>query len=213
MSETTIFLKNRLERLQRGDLRARDELIAKVSHRLTILAERMLRDYPRVARWEQADDICQQAAIRLHRCLAEIVPPTPEDFLRLAALQLRRELKDLARHYFGPEGQGANHASTAPKSGKSTLEPLNHEQGDTTCNPEKLAIWTEFHAAVETLPEIEQKVFDLLWYHELPQAEAAEILQVSERQVRRYWQSARLSLQRKIGSFSQFHQQSGVDES
>lgn len=47
-----------------------------------------------------------EAAIRLDRALAEKVPKDASHFFRLAALQIRRERIDLARHYGGPEGMG-----------------------------------------------------------------------------------------------------------
>ncbi len=198
MTETTFFLENCLERLKSGDLDARDELIARVSCRLRVLVRQMLQDYPRVARWEQADDLFQEAAIRLHRCLAEVIPATPQDFFSLAALQIRRELRDMARHYFGPEGHAAKHVSAAPNASNPSFLSERFEPFDSSLNPERLAIWTEFHAAVDRLPEIEKRVFDLLWYNELSQTVAAKMLQISVRHLRRHWQSARLKLQEQF---------------
>jgi RNA polymerase sigma factor (sigma-70 family) len=200
MSETTLFLQSCLGHLKLGDLRARDDLVARVSCRLTVLAERMLRKYPGVARWEQAEDIFQQAAMRLHRSLEDVVPETVEDFYRLGALQLRRELSDMARRYSGPFGLGANHASDALKITKADINSEPSDPVEIGSTAEDLAIWAEFHACVECLPEFEKKVFELLWYHELKQAEAAELLQISERQLRRHWQSARLLLRKHLGS-------------
>jgi RNA polymerase sigma factor (sigma-70 family) len=57
-----------------------------------------------------------------------------------------------------------------------------------------LAIWTEFHAQVERLPDKEREVFDLLWYQELTQAEAAALLGVDVRTVKYRWQAARVKL-------------------
>jgi RNA polymerase sigma factor (sigma-70 family) len=47
---------------------------------------------------------------------------------------------------------------------------------------------------VEALPIQEREVFSLVWYHELTQAEAAEILQCAEITVRRHWLEARRRL-------------------
>ena len=199
MTETTLLLENCLQRLKAGDLQARDELIARASRRLFILTERMLRHYQRVSRWEQADDVFQQAVIRLYRCLAEVVPPTLEDFFRLGTLQLRRELNTMARHYFGKQGPVGNHDHYA-NNGRKSLESIRYsEPADTTFNPEKISLWTEFHDAADQLPEREKQVFDLIWYHGLNQSEAAEILQISERQLRRYWHSARIRLNQQLG--------------
>ena len=57
-----------------------------------------------------------------------------------------------------------------------------------------MAAWAEFHRQAELLPDEEREVFDLLWYQGLSQSEASELLQVSERTVKRRWQSARLYL-------------------
>jgi DNA-directed RNA polymerase specialized sigma24 family protein len=198
MAETTVFLQNCLNRLKRGDLSARDELIGRVSGRLFALADRMLRDFPRVARWEQADDVLQQAAMRMHQCVAATVPENLEHFFRLAALQIRRELLDMADRYLGPEGLGANHASAITKSVTGSVVPGNEMHVDKVPGPVDLAIWTEFHTAVEQLPEQEKSVFGLLWYHEFTHAEAAQILNISERQLRRHWQSARLRLRKQL---------------
>jgi RNA polymerase sigma-70 factor (ECF subfamily) len=69
---------------------------------------------------------------------------------------------------------------------------------DGTWSPDDLACWSEFHEAADRLPEPERTAFDLLYYHELPQIEVAGLMHVSERQLRRYWQSARRELHRVL---------------
>jgi DNA-directed RNA polymerase specialized sigma24 family protein len=49
------------------------------------------------------------------------------------------------------------------------------------------------------LPPIEREAFDLLFYQELSQAEAAAVLAVSVRTIKRRWQSARLRLVQNLG--------------
>jgi RNA polymerase sigma factor (sigma-70 family) len=66
-------------------------------------------------------------------------------------------------------------------------------------DPGRLAAWSEFHRQVELLPPEDREVFDLLWYQELSQAEAAALLNISERTVKRRWQSARLALFEAMG--------------
>ena len=112
----------------------------------------------------------------------------------MAALQIRRELIDQVRRHFGPEGIGANHASNAPgdSSGSTPSEPYDAPQS--TYDPVKLAGWAEFHEQVDLLPDDERSAFDLIWYQGLTQADAAEILGISERTLKRRWLAARLSL-------------------
>ena len=69
-------------------------------------------------------------------------------FSALATLQIRRELLDLARHYFGPQGTGANHASHGRDSEAGPLD-----RADSAAEPSKQAEWCEFHRIIDTLPQ------------------------------------------------------------
>jgi RNA polymerase sigma factor (sigma-70 family) len=77
--------------------------------------------------------------------------------------------------------------------GSSDGQPLNPSERS-TCSAAHLERWAEFHRQVELLPEEEREITSLLWYHGLSQAEAAEMLGISERTLQRRWQSARLKL-------------------
>ena len=111
--DTSTIIQGCIDRLRTGDESARAELLSCASDRLARMARKMLKGYPGVARWEEGDDIAQNALIRLDRALRAVAPPTARDFFRLAAAEVRRELIDLARHYYGPRGLGANHSSDA----------------------------------------------------------------------------------------------------
>src|SRR4051794_13333476 len=111
--EESTHLRDCLERLGRGDQTATGELIAAVCERLRSLAHVMLRDYPRLRSRQETADVLQNALIRLHRALQTVAPATPRDFYRLATLQIRRELRDLVRHHFGPQGSGAHERDAA----------------------------------------------------------------------------------------------------
>jgi RNA polymerase sigma factor (sigma-70 family) len=197
MSETssqTVQIQAWLDRMREGDAASCHELLRCACERMRSLARKMLRGYPSVQRWEQTDDVLQNATLRLYRTLQQIPVQTSRDFFRLAALNIRRELLDLAKHYYGPQGHGAHHASmsdnpSSPSSDGRRLEPVDLSQ-----EPSRVAAWSEFHQQIEKLPESEREVFDLLWYQGLSQAEAAELLQVSERTIKRRWLSARLAL-------------------
>ncbi len=193
-SSQSVQVQGWLDRLHAGDESARKELINCACERLTRLTRKMLKGYPRLKRWEQTDDVMQNATVRLYRALGEVRPASPADFFRLAALNVRRELLDLAKHYYGPRGQGARHASVGQtpaeaSEGSPALDPP--VSGD---EPNRLAAWTEFHQQIDRLPDEEREMFDLLWYQGLSQAEAASLLNVSERTIKRRWQSARLRL-------------------
>jgi RNA polymerase sigma factor (sigma-70 family) len=192
-SSQTLYIQACLDRLRGGDETARADLLACACARLRNLARKMLKGYPNVHRWEQTDDVLQNATLRLHRTLQQLTVETPRDFFRLAALNIRRELLDLAKHYYGPQGQGARHATW--RGGDSSRgDPEHPDPAELSGEPSRLAAWSEFHEQIAALPEEEREVFDLLWYQGLSQAEAAELLGVSERTIKRRWQTARLKL-------------------
>ena len=191
----TMHVQACLDRLRGGDETARAELLACACERLRNLARKMLRGFPRVHRWEQTDDVLQNAALRLYRALQQITAETSRDFFRLAALNIRRELLDLAKRYYGPEGQGAHHGTWGPGESATTANDSGPaDPADPSREPSRLAAWTEFHERIAALPDEEREAFDLLWYQGLSQAEAAELLGVSERTVKRRWQTARFQL-------------------
>ena len=178
LMQTTTKLQHWLDLMRNGDDRGRTELCSHACERLRLLTRRMLRGYPLVRRWEQTDDVLQNAMLRLYRALADMTPDSLRHFYNLATLQIRRELLDLAKH----------HARNEDGQGK--------EPADVDGEPSSLVEWSEFHALVETLPDEEREVFALVWYHDLSLAEAADVLGVSTRTVIRRWQAARIRLQK-----------------
>jgi RNA polymerase sigma-70 factor (ECF subfamily) len=195
---TTSHLQGCLDRLRQGDASARDALLASSRERLLLLARKMLRHYRRVRRWEDSDDVVQKAHMRLDRMLDQVAVSSVRDYLRLAATNIRRVLIDLARHYYGPQGAGAHQITPRPPGDSEDAAPRD-TPGDTSNEPARLAAWTELHQQVERLPDEECEVFDLLWYQGLTQPEAAELLGVSLKTVKRRWQAARLNLMKALG--------------
>jgi RNA polymerase sigma factor (sigma-70 family) len=197
-NRTTIRIQRCLLRLARQDAAARAELLEHARRRLTLLADRMFAKFPMLHRREEAEDVFQEAMVRLWQSLEEVGPTTVAGFMGLATLQMRRALRDLARRHFG------RHKGTAEDPGRhravTGIQGLtfDDEPGDSTWHPDALACWSEFHAAAERLPEPERTAFDLLYYHELSQTDVANLMQVSARQVRRYWQTARRELHRQL---------------
>ncbi len=189
-SPSTAQLEGWLQRLHAGDAAARDRLIEHVCDRLRRLTRKMLKGFARVRRYAETDDVLQNALMRLLRALQEVRPASAREFLGLAAAQVRRELIDLARHFFGPQGAGAHHAS---RPGESAGDHPD-EPADATLDPGALAEWREFHEQVGRLPAEEREAVDLLFYQGLPQADAAALLNVSVRTLQRRWQGAQLKL-------------------
>lgn len=182
----TTDLHNLLDLARQGDPDARCRVIEHACDRVRTLTRKMLRAYPRVRRWSETDDVLQSALLRLHRSLAEVRPESPRQFHGLAATQIRRELLDLAKHFHGARGIGANHHSDGGKAAERTsAEPFE---------PETLEAWARFHELVDALHDEEKETVQLLWYEGLKQPEAAALMGVSLATLKRRWQSARLRL-------------------
>lgn len=196
--DSTTQLQDLIERLRAGDPSARQELINRAYQRLTALVRKVLRGFPRVRSFEDSSDVLHDALPRLLRALEAVPPASAADFFRLAARQIKWELMDLVQRYYGPRGPGGKHVA-APAGEASSSAAAAADPSDATHEPGRLALWREFHAQVEALPEEERAVFDLLWYQGLTQAEAAPLLGVAEVTVRRRWMAARIRLQDTLG--------------
>ena len=184
----TTQIQDCLARLRGGDDAARAALIDHACRSLQQLAHRMLRGYPIVGRWEQTDDVLNQAMLRLHRALGEVRPGSPKEFLMLATAQVRRELIDMARHYGGPQGLGRHHATDG--LGADGDAPPRYDPADETHEPSTIAEWAEFHAKVEALPDPERDVFSARWYDQLSFPEIGQMLGIADRTAKRRWRQA-----------------------
>src|SRR5262245_58654042 len=102
------------------------------------LTRQMLNRHPAIRRWTESNDVFQGAVVRLVRALKDVRPESMRSFFALATQQIRRELIDLARHYYGPHGLGANHASgLAETNGQAAA----HDKHDSTVDPRGTAEW------------------------------------------------------------------------
>jgi RNA polymerase sigma-70 factor (ECF subfamily) len=194
--DQTTQLQGLLDRMQQGDDAARQELVGLAYERLRRLAKKIFnQDYPRLHHLHGTSSILHEMAIRLLRALQEIRPSTVREFFTLAARHTRWVLLDLARR---PDPVVR---PVAPPTNGSLESSWPLEPADTSNDPAKIALWTEFHRAVEGLPQEERDVVDLHWYQGLTQAEAARLLGVSPKQVSLRWISARLKLARQMPGF------------
>jgi RNA polymerase sigma-70 factor (ECF subfamily) len=192
-ADNSTELQSLLDRARGGDEQAYEELMSRAAHRLRRLTHRMLAGFPHVRRWEETDDVLQAALLRLYRSLGEVRPESTKAFFGLAATQIRRQMIDLARHYYGVYGHGArHHTDPARRAADDSGGVL--AQVSLADRPDDLLAWTAFHEAVETLPDEDREAFSLVWYGGLSQRDTAELLGVSERTVIRRMNRARLAL-------------------
>ena len=159
----------------------------------------MLRSFRTVRRWDDTDDVVQNAAIRFLRALDATPLETPEHLVNLATLQIRRELVDLARKHRGPESYAANHESNSTVVDSEVVmrvsyaaDPYVHEPG--------VERWAAFHEAAAALPAGEREVFELAWFLGAEQVEVAEHLGCSVRTVKRRWDAIKQTLRDALGA-------------
>jgi RNA polymerase sigma-70 factor (ECF subfamily) len=178
----TSNLHDLIVRFQAGEKGTLDVLIRRTEGRLALFTRRMLAGFPAVRAREQAEDVLQNALVRLTRALRQETPRSVQDYFGLAATQIRRELLDLARSHARRPTVGLTRDPPAPVDDSGELDR-----------------WAALHEAVERLPADRREVFGLTFYHGWTQSQVAELLGVSDRQVRRLWIGACLRLKEAVG--------------
>jgi RNA polymerase sigma-70 factor (ECF subfamily) len=153
----------------------------------------MLADFPTVAQAEQTNDILQRSMMALYRSLDTVRPQNIRAFMGLAAVQIRRCLIDLARHYHGRQfvSLDQNRYGSDEQSFSMNRADL---VSDPTAGPSTLQEFTEFHEHVQSLSDEDREAFELIYYQGLSLQQAAQALGVSDRTVKRRWRAARLRL-------------------
>lgn len=176
-------LQHLLDLHRAGDESACAALLQHSLERFRRLACRMFHRHWDLCWIEQTDDVLQKALLRLHTALQRVKPADVRAFHGLAARQIGWVLRDLARE---KAAEVVCYAPTVP-------EVQDPEEG-----PQGLLEWSEMHEAIASLPPPQREMFDLLFYEDLSQEEAAEVLRTSLRTVRRRWQQARLLLDQAL---------------
>jgi len=159
----------------------KDSILDLAFDRLRRLTRKMFRSYRILHQWIDSDDVFQSSLIRFYRALDQTEVRSVKHFFRLAAVQIKRELIDLLRHYFGPQGILKNQHT------EGKLDQIAEELDD-------LESWEEFHQKIAMLPDKEREVFGLVYYKDLEQLQVAEVLDISERTVRNRWTNAKTLL-------------------
>jgi RNA polymerase sigma-70 factor (ECF subfamily) len=176
-----------LLRMTQGDPAARAQVVSAAYERVRRLARVILNeDFPALKSAPsllQTTDVANEAVVGIYTMLAEIQPRTPLDFYRLAAQRIRWLLLDRSKA-----------AERTRREQRRSVEKMPSPTPSDTNSESLESLYTH----IEGLPEQERQVVDLLYFHGLLQSEAADILGVTERSVRRYWTSARLHLSQTL---------------
>jgi RNA polymerase sigma-70 factor (ECF subfamily) len=202
--ESTVVLRGLLDQALAGDAEARQRLLELTRDRLMRHARRFLHGrYVRLERFEQTDDVVQELYLKILReqdrlwVNAQGTPVrTLAEFLGRASAWMRDVLCDLLRKAYG---RNDNRPALLPLDGGASETGPRRELANSTLDGEKVQRWTEFHEAVARLPDDLRAVFDLLWYQEMSQAEAAALLGIAVPTVKLRWMKARLQVQEALG--------------
>ena len=150
-------------------------LLDRSIRRLHVLCATLLhKNYPRLTRPPlnlQADELLDAVVERLLKALREARPRTVRQLFAMANQHMRWELNDLARRL-------DERPAAVDLRDELVPSPVTSGSGLT---PDGLRMLQ----AIEALPEDERETFDLVRIQGLTQAEAAEILGVTIRTVRR----------------------------
>jgi RNA polymerase sigma factor (sigma-70 family) len=174
---TTVVIQRYLQELADGApaepiVRA---LLDRSVRRLHLLCNAVLhRGYPRLTRPPlnlQSDEILSALVERLLKALREARPATSRQFFALAGQHIRWELNDLARRFDQqPRAvEALDEMVAAPYGSDSSLSPAGRRMIE----------------RIDALPADEREAFDLVRIHGMTQTEAAEVIGVAPKTVKR----------------------------
>jgi RNA polymerase sigma factor (sigma-70 family) len=201
--ESTVVLQGHLERAVTGDAQARQRLLELTRDRLMGHARYFLHGrYARLEPFAQTDDVVQQLYIKILQNQERFWVNTDgapvrtlAEFFGHTSAWMRDVLCDLLRKVYGRDD---NRPAVLPLDGGPADTSPRYEPSSNTLDGEKVRRWTEFHEVAARLPDDQRAVFDLLWYQELSQAEAAALLCIAVPTVKLRWMKARLAVQQAL---------------
>jgi RNA polymerase sigma factor (sigma-70 family) len=199
-SDTTADLQNLIDRLRRGEPSARFELLQRAhNHLLRIAGSIFERDFPNLRGRHDLESVVSEVWIRLAAALEVTQPQTIDGFLGLVFQKVRHVLLDIARRQ---RREDAHRYRPIAESGDSHNGAPAFDRADTSNEPGRLAVLTEFHEQVEKLPDDERLVFELRYYGGFTQVEIAQIRGLPPKQVSRLWLAATRRLAQWLKEFA-----------
>jgi RNA polymerase sigma factor (sigma-70 family) len=187
MDDTTADLQHLIDRLKRGDDAARRELLRRAHNRLLKIASTVFRqDFPALHGRHELESVVSEVWMRLVGALETTQPETVEGFFGLVFVKVRQVLLDMAQ---SQRRRDARYGQAPPDRGGSDAV-ADFDQADTTHDPGRLAVLTEFHEQIEKLPEDQRRIFEMHYYGGFSQAEIAQMLGLHRKQVSRLWLAA-----------------------
>jgi RNA polymerase sigma factor (sigma-70 family) len=197
--DTSGDLQDLIDRLGRGDATARGELLQRAYDRLLRISATIFNeDFPGLRGRHDLESVVSEVWMRLQGALEATQLQTVDGFFGLVFTKVRHVLLDIAKRQQRDDAR--QHQAPPHDSGdhSKAVDP-----SDTSNDPARLAVYTEFHQRVGTLPSDERTVFELLYYGGYSQAEIARILGLPPKKVSRLWLAATGRLARWLKGFSE----------
>ena len=177
-----------------------DQLLQACQGRMTTLARRLLRGHPEIRMGcHDTIDIVSLATHRLFNAIRDVQPETEKHLMALAALQVRREVIDLARKFGGPRSADRDRV---PNSTDHDTHAIDLAAGAVAeCDsPTSHDEMEAFHTAVDGLPEELREVFAMRFYLGATVAEVAKAISCAPRTVKRRWKVAKDRLEAALST-------------
>jgi RNA polymerase sigma factor (sigma-70 family) len=175
------------------------ELLARSVERLHMLCARLLyRNYPRLTRGPlnlRSDELLSAVVERLIKAMREVRPQTVRHFFALANQHMRWELNDLARRLDEQTSaielrESIAQAPPAPDSSTGSGSAM------TGSNMRRIL------EAIESLPEEEREALQLVRLQGMTRPEAAAVICVSEKTVKRRLDRGLMLLNQALGDLA-----------
>jgi RNA polymerase sigma-70 factor (ECF subfamily) len=169
------------------------DLLAGAVNRLHVLCSSVLyRSYPRLTRPPlnlRTDELLSSVVERLLKAMRQVRPPTVRQFFAVANQHIRWELNDLARRLDEQAAAVELRDSLVPAPPDSTASQASP-------NVQRML------RVIESLPEEEHEVFNLVKIQGITQAEAAAVLDVSAKTVQRRLNRCLMLLAGQLGDLA-----------
>jgi RNA polymerase sigma factor (sigma-70 family) len=184
---TTTDIQRLLDRLRSGDALVRQELLERAHGRLVKIASALFQeDFRALHGRHDVESVVSETWMGLLRALESTQPATPDAFFGLVFVKVRQALLQIANR----ERRHRAHRLGGPIDSGEPEALAAFDRPDTTGDPCRLAVLTEFHRQVDKLPPDEKRAFELHYYLGFTQAEAADLMELSPKQVSRLWLAA-----------------------
>ncbi len=160
--DTSAEIQELIDRLRDGDPKARRELLERTHDRLLRIAARIFReDFPGLHGRHDLESVVSEVWMRLVVALDSTVPQTVNGFFGLVFTKVRQVLLDMARG----QRRGDVHRQDGRLDPAEPESTAAFDRADTTHDPGRLALLTEFHEQIAKLPDDERRRVrpPLLW--------------------------------------------------